>query len=86
MQKEKQMKSVLLNLIKKTAGTDFEVLTKMYTRTTEQVKDKEDTFSGLLTYLNLIHEEKKSNSLYSIPNESRNNLPEEIILYLNIRF
>ena len=44
----------------------------MYTRTTEQVKDKEDTFSGLLTDLNLIHEEKKSNSIYSIPNESRN--------------
>ena len=66
---------------KKTAGTDFEVLTKMYIRTTEQVKDKEDTFSGLLTDLNLIHEEKKSNSIYSIPNESRNNLPEEIILY-----
>lgn len=66
---------------KKTAGTDFDVLTKMYIRTTEQVKDKEDTFSGLLTGLNLIQEEKKSSSLYSIPNENRNNLPEEIILY-----
>ncbi|TGD58982.1 DUF4007 family protein [Flavobacterium humi] len=66
---------------KKTASTDFEVLAKMYIRTVEQVKDKEDTFSGLLTDLQLIQEEKKSHSLYSITNESRNNLPAEIILY-----
>ncbi len=66
---------------KKTVGTDFDVLTKMYIRTTEQVKDKEDTFSGLLTDLYLIEEEEKTNSLYSIPNEQRNSLPEEIILY-----
>ncbi|MNF73280.1 hypothetical protein D3C84_552770 [compost metagenome] len=66
---------------KKTVAADFEVLVKMYIRTTDQVKDKEDTFSGLLTDLNLIQEEKKHSSLYSIPNENRNNLPEEIILY-----
>lgn len=66
---------------KKTAGIDFDVLTKMYIRTTEQAKDKEDTFSGLLTDLNFIQEERKNISLYSIPNEDRNNLPEEIILY-----
>lgn len=66
---------------KKTVSTDFDVLTKMYIRTTEQVKDKEDTFSGLLTDLSLIQEEKKANPLYSIPNEQRNNLPEEIIMY-----
>lgn len=66
---------------KKTLSTDFDVLMKMYIRTTDQVKDKEDTFSGLLTDLNLIQEENKTNSLYSIPNEQRNNLPEEIILY-----
>lgn len=66
---------------RKTAGVDFDVLTKMYIRTTDQIKDKEDTFSGLLTDLNLIQEEKKNNSMYSIPNENRNNLPEEIILY-----
>jgi len=69
------------NFNKKTVSTDFDVLTKMYTRTTEQVKDKEDTFSGLLTDLNLILEEKKSTSLYSIPNEQRINVPEQIILY-----
>ena len=69
------------NFNQKTVSTDFEVLTKMYIRTTEQIKDKEDTFSGLLTDLNLIQEEKKSTSLYSIPNEQRINIPEEIILY-----
>lgn len=66
---------------KKTVSTDFDVLTKMYIRTTEHIKDKEDTFSGLLTDLNLIQEEKKVNSVYSIPNEHRNSLHEEIILY-----
>lgn len=66
---------------RKTASTDFDVLTKMYIRTNEQAKDKEDTFSGLLTDLNLIHEEKKSVSVYSISNENRNRLPEEVILY-----
>ncbi|SHM89876.1 DUF4007 family protein [Flavobacterium chilense] len=66
---------------KKTVSTDFDVLMKMYIRTTDQVKDREDTFSGLLTDLNLIQEERKTNSLYSITNEQRNNLPEEIILY-----
>jgi len=69
------------NFNQKTVSTDFDVLTKMYTRTTEQVKDKEDTFSGLLTDLNLIQEEKKTTSLYSVPNERRTNIPEEIILY-----
>jgi len=66
---------------KKTAATDFDVMTRMYIRTNDQIKDKEDTSSGLLTDLNLIQEEKKHNSIYSIPNESRNNLPEEVILY-----
>lgn len=71
---------------KNTVSTDFEVFLKIYNRTEEQTKDKEDTFSGLLTDLNLLHEEKrkvddKTISLYSIPNTNRNDLPEEIILY-----
>lgn len=66
---------------KKTVSTDFDVLTKMYVRTNEQSKDKEDTFSGILADINIIQEEKKSVTLYSIPNESRNEIPEEIILY-----
>lgn len=72
---------------KKTVSTDFDVLTKMYIRTTDQVKDKEDTFSGLLTDLNIIEEERRKIedvgivSFFSIPNGYRNSLPEEIILY-----
>lgn len=72
---------------KKTVSTDFDVLTKMYIRTIDQVKDKEDTFSGLLTDLNIINEERRKIedvglvSFFSIPNGKRNSLPEEIILY-----
>ena len=65
----------------KTATKDFDVLLKMYIRTAEQNKDKEDTFSGLLTDLNLIQMEKQSGNLYSILNENRSSLPEEILLY-----
>lgn len=72
---------------KKTVSSDFDVLTKMYIRTTDQVKDKEDTFSGLLTDLNIIQEERRKIedvgivSFFSIPNGHRNSLPEEILLY-----
>lgn len=72
---------------KKTAATDFEVFLKTYNRTEEQAKDKEDTFSGLLTDLNLVQEEKRrlddksTVTYYAIPNESRNNIPDEVLLY-----
>lgn len=71
----------------KTAATDFEVFLKTYNRTDEQAKDKEDTFSGLLTDLNLVQEEKRKSvdkgmiTYYSIPNTNKNNIPEEIIFY-----
>ena len=44
---------------KNTVSTDFEVFIKMYMRTDAHSKDKEDTFSGLLTELNIIQEEKR---------------------------
>lgn len=72
---------------RKTASTDFEVFLKTYNRTDEQAKDKEDTFSGLLTDLNLLLEEKRKTedqptiTYYSIPNENRLDIPNEIILY-----
>ena len=72
---------------RKTASADFEVFLKTYNRTEEQAKDKEDTFSGLLTDLNLVQEEKrklddKSTVIYyAIPNESRNDIPDEVLLY-----
>lgn len=71
---------------KNTLATDFEVLTKMYLRSTAQLKDREDTFSGILTELNLIQEEvhknsDKQNTYISIPNDEKNEIPEEVILY-----
>ncbi|KFF01354.1 hypothetical protein IX39_12325 [Chryseobacterium formosense] len=72
---------------KKTVSTDFDVFLKTYNRTDEQVKDREDTFSGLLTDLNLLQEEKRklddkrTVTYYSLPNTNRSDIPEEIILY-----
>ncbi len=74
-------------LNKNTVSTDFEVLTKMYLRTEAQSKDKEDTFSGLLTELNVISEEKrkddddKTTVYYTIVNDEKIDIPEEILLY-----
>ncbi len=71
---------------KNTVIGDFEVLTKMYIRTDAQSKDKEDTFSGLLTELNIIQEEKRkvekdTITYYSIPSTEKVEIPEEVILY-----
>ena len=73
-------------LNKKTVATDFEVLTKMYIRTDAQSKDKEDTFSGLLTELNIISEEKrkvneKLEQFYSIVSDDKVEIPDEVLLY-----
>lgn len=71
---------------KNTVSTDFEVLTKMYIRTDAQSKDREDTFSGLLTELNIIQEEKrkvddKTVTFYSISTEDKTEIPDEVLLY-----
>jgi hypothetical protein len=71
---------------KNTVTGDFEVLTKMYIRTDAQSKDKEDTFSGLLTELNVIQEEKRkvekdTVTYYSIPSTDKIEIPEEVILF-----
>lgn len=70
----------------KTAASDFEVLIKMYIKSSEQSKDKEDTLSGILTDLNLIQEEKrkvgdKSINYFSIPNSEKKEIPNEILLF-----
>jgi hypothetical protein len=69
-----------------TLTSDFEVLTKMYIRTDAQSKDKEDTFSGLLTELNIIQEEKrkvedKQTSFYSVVTDEKADIPEEVLLF-----
>ena len=71
---------------KNTVATDFEVLTKMYIRTDAQSKDKEDTFSGLLTELNIIQEEKrkvdeKMTVFYSVPTDEKSLIPDEVLLF-----
>lgn len=71
---------------KNTVATDFEVLTKMYIRTDAQSKDKEDTFSGLLTELNIIQEEKrrvndKLEVFFSIVANDKTEIPDEVLLY-----
>jgi len=76
----------LAQINKNTLSSDFDVLTKMYIRTDAQSKDKEDTFSGLLTELNIIREEKrkveeKMMTFYSIPTDERSDVPEDILLY-----
>ena len=69
-----------------TVATDFEVLTKMYIRTDAQSKDKEDTFSGLLTELNIIQEEKrrvndKPEEFFSVLTDDKVEVPDEVLLY-----
>lgn len=76
----------LSQINKNTVSTDFEVLTKMYLRTDAQSKDREDTFSGLLTELNIIQEEKrkvddKTITFYSITTEEKSEIPDEVLLY-----
>ena len=71
---------------KNTVAADFEVLTKMYIRTDAQSKDKEDTFSGLLTELNIIQEEKrkvdeKMTVFYSVPTDEKSLIPDEVLLF-----
>ena len=65
-----------------TLASDFDVLTKMYIRSDSQSKDKEDTFSGLLTELDLIKSYGKGgNEYFVIENTEKPELPDEVILY-----
>jgi hypothetical protein len=71
---------------KNTVSSDFEVFVKMYIRTDAHTKDREDTFSGLLTELNIIQEEKrkvedKIVAFYSISAQDKNQIPDEILLF-----
>ena len=66
----------------KTLHEDFSVLTKMYLRSDAQSKDKEDSFSGLLTELDLMKTFSKGKQDYFIiENTERTEIPDEIILY-----
>ncbi len=66
----------------KTLSEDFSVMTKMYIRSDAQSKDKEDTFSGLLTELDLVKSYgKRGEEYYVIENTEKPELPEDVLLY-----
>ena len=66
----------------KTISDDFTVLVKMYLRSETQTKDKEDSFSGLLTELALIKSFTRGKlDYYVIENSEKNEISEEIILF-----
>ncbi len=76
----------LSQINKNTVAADFEVLTKLYLRSDAQSKDKEDTFSGLLTDLGLIQEEKRRvndrlETFFHVKSGEKSEIPEEVILY-----
>lgn len=66
----------------KTLNEDFSVLTKMYLLSEAQSKDKEDSFSGLLTELDLVKcYNKGKEEFFTIANSERTEIPDEIVLY-----
>jgi hypothetical protein len=66
----------------KTLNEDFSVFIKMYLRSDAQIKDKEDSFSGLLTELDLLKcYSKGKEESYAIENTDRPEIPDEVILY-----
>jgi len=74
------------NINPKTVATDFDIFVKMYKQTNSQGNDIEDTFSGLLTELNLLkYENRKSDdkteTYYYIDNLERAEIPDEVVLY-----
>lgn len=66
----------------KTLNEDFSVFTKMYLRSDAQSKDKEDSFSGLLTELDLVKSfSRGKEDFFVIELTERNEIPLEIFLY-----
>jgi hypothetical protein len=78
--KAEQEKSFIFN--EKTLNEDFSVFIKMYLRSDVQNKDKEDSFSGLLTELDLLKcYNKGKEEIFIIENTERTELPAEVVLY-----
>ena len=64
-------------------GKDFSVFTRTYFGKPSK-KDKEESFSGLLTELNLLSEigmDNNNNHLYHISNTKQDKIPWQVILY-----
>lgn len=73
-----------ININTNTVLKDFSVFLRMYfSKKSENDKDKEDSFSGILSDLDLVHEIKKAGgSKYFIKNTKQQNIPEELILFI----
>lgn len=70
-----------LNLNENTVGKDFIVFTNLYKNDSES-KDVEDSFSGVLSELELLKTTGKGkDEQFFIENSERDNLPESIVLY-----
>jgi hypothetical protein len=80
--KRKAETEKLIPVNEKTLQEDFAVMAKMYLRSNPQIKDKEDSFSGLLTELDLIklYNKGKEDFLF-IENTERPEIPYEVILF-----
>lgn len=66
----------------KTLQEDFSVFSKMYLHSGAQSKDREDSFLGLLTDLNLVKcYNKGKEEFFIIENSERTEIPDEIILF-----
>jgi hypothetical protein len=77
------------NVSENSVGDDFGVFTKMYLRG-DGSKDREDSFSGILTELNLLNyfvrvkedtQKRESVNVYYLEPTDRDEIPEELILY-----
>lgn len=61
---------------------DFTVFTRTYFA--KPSKDKEESYSGLMTELNLLHEvgeDSEKHKLYHISNENQDSIPWQVVLY-----
>lgn len=66
----------------KTVEADFDVFVKMYQSNDSSNKDIEDSFSGILSELNLLKTIRSNGDIvYQIENSERSSLPEEVLLY-----
>ncbi len=66
----------------KTLHDDFNVLIKMYLRSDSQIKDREDSFSGILTELDLIKTfSRGKDDYYVLENTDKAEIPDEVILF-----
>jgi hypothetical protein len=80
--KRKAEQNKILPISEKTLTDDFGVMGKMYLRSNAQAKDKEDTFSGLLTELDLIKTfGKRGEEFFIIENTNKDEIPDPVLLY-----